>query len=64
MDLLSKQLVERGIITRKHAPGHRGAKSAKLLMIAEDALERFNEAHIAETGEPIEGIEALRKMGR
>ncbi|WP_201832818.1 hypothetical protein [Microvirga zambiensis] len=64
MDLLSKQLVERGIITRKHAPGHRGAKSAKLLMIADNALEQFNEAHIAETGEPIEGIEALIKTGR
>jgi DNA-binding MarR family transcriptional regulator len=64
MDLLSKQLVERGLITRKHAPGHKGAKSAKLLMIADNALEQFNQAHIAETGEPIEGIEELRKMGR
>jgi DNA-binding MarR family transcriptional regulator len=64
MDMLSKQLVQRGLISRKHAPGHRGAKSAKLLMIAENALEQFNQAHIAETGEPIEGIEILRNMGR
>jgi hypothetical protein len=64
MDLLSKQLVERGIIIRKHAPGHKGAKSAKLLMIAENALEQFNQAHITETGEPIEGIKELKKMGR
>jgi DNA-binding MarR family transcriptional regulator len=64
MDLLSKQLVERGLIQRKHASNHKGAKSAKLLMIAENALEQFNQAHLAETGEPIEGIEALRKLGR
>ncbi|MPR08846.1 hypothetical protein [Microvirga tunisiensis] len=64
MDLLSKQLAERGLITRKHAPNHRGARSAKLLMIADNALEHFNQAHIAETGEPITGIEALKKVGR
>jgi hypothetical protein len=58
MDLLSKQLQARGVITRKHAPGHRGAKSAKLLFIADDALEQMNEAHIKETGLPIPGIEA------
>jgi hypothetical protein len=64
MDLLSKQLVERGLIVRKHASNHKGAKSAKLLMIADNALEQFNQAHIAESGKPIEGIELLRKMGR
>ncbi len=59
MDLLSKQLRERGVIDRKHAPGHKGAKSAKLLMIAEDALERLNAIHIEQTGEPLEGSQAL-----
>lgn len=62
MDLMAKLLMGRGVLTRKHAPNHKGAKSAKLLIIAENALEDLNQAHIAETGEPIEGIEALRKL--
>jgi hypothetical protein len=61
MDLLAKQLMGRGVITRKHASGHKGARSAKLLMIAENALEGLNEAHIAETGAPIEGLELSTK---
>jgi hypothetical protein len=64
MDLLAKQLMGRGVITRKHASGHKGARSAKLLMIAENALEGLNEAHIAATGEPIEGLEVSSKKTR
>ncbi|WP_154661080.1 hypothetical protein [Microvirga lotononidis] len=64
MDLMAKLLMGRGIITRKHATGHKGAKNVKLLMIAKDALKNLNDAHIAETGEPIEGIKELKKMGR
>ncbi len=64
MDLMAKLLMGRGVVTRKHATGHKGAKNVKLLMITKDALKNLNDAHIAETGEPIEGIKELKKMGR
>jgi hypothetical protein len=64
MDLMAKLLMSRGVVTRKHATGHKGAKNVKLLMITKDALKNLNEAHIAETGEQIEGIKELKKMGR
>jgi pyridoxine/pyridoxamine 5'-phosphate oxidase len=53
MDLLSKVLVARGVIVKTHAPGLKGAPTAKILTIAMDAVQSLQKAHVAATGAAI-----------
>jgi hypothetical protein len=53
MDLLSKILVSRGVTAKIHAPGLKGAPTAKILTIAADAVEALRRTHVAATGAAI-----------
>jgi hypothetical protein len=53
MDLLAKVLVERGVIVRTHAPGLKGAASAKVLSLASDPISGLQKAHKLATGSKI-----------
>ncbi|WP_158816113.1 hypothetical protein [Methylocapsa sp. S129] len=53
MDLLAKVLASRGVIAKTHAPGLKGAPTAKILTIAADAVDALQNSHVAATGAEI-----------
>ena len=61
MDTMAATMTERGVIVRTrmskvdtYKPDGTGTRSAKVIVIRDDALEAFNEAHRKATGSPID----------
>jgi hypothetical protein len=54
VDRLAKELEERGVIVRTLSTKQDGAKWVKILSIHNDAVRRFQEAHIRATGREIQ----------
>ncbi len=50
IELLSKVLEVRGIISRPHVPGLARSRSGRILLLRDDAIEAFNQAHIEMVG--------------
>lgn len=55
LNLMVKTLVERGILTRTLTPGAVPARSAKVLEIAPDAIQKLEETHLAMVGTSLLG---------
>jgi predicted transcriptional regulator len=54
VDLIVKALHERGLISKKAAPGYQGAQHNTILGIAPDAIRAFQKAHLAQTGKRLD----------
>jgi hypothetical protein len=53
LDLLAKILLDRGVIVKTHAPGLKGAPTAKALGLSPNAIDALQAAHEAATGSAI-----------
>ncbi|PSH63336.1 hypothetical protein CU102_24035 [Phyllobacterium brassicacearum] len=50
LELLSKVMENRGVVTRVHVPGLTEKRAGKVLYIRDDAIEALNQAHIDQVG--------------
>ncbi|MBA8904159.1 hypothetical protein [Phyllobacterium sp. P30BS-XVII] len=53
LEILSKVMEHRGVVTRTHVPNLTKGKAGKVLSLRDDAIEAFNQIHIAEVGFPL-----------
>jgi hypothetical protein len=53
LELLSKVMESRGVVTRMHVPGLTRTRAGKVLYLRDDAIEALNQAHIDQIGTPL-----------
>lgn len=53
LEILSKVMEKRGVITRQHVAGLTKTRAGKVLYIRADAIEALNQSHIDEVGYPL-----------